>query len=75
MMGWLVEQKKIEPHIPLWDRSERTDGTFGRCDFRFDAANNHYICPTGKYLKPSGRMKKKDPQAMHEPLPRANGRS
>jgi transposase len=61
MMGWLVEQKKIEPHIPLWDRSERTDGTFGRSDFRFDAVNNRYICPAGKYLKPSWRMKKKDP--------------
>jgi Transposase DDE domain len=55
------EDKRIEPHIPLWDRSERTDGTFGRSDFRFDAANNRYICPAGKYLKPSWRMKKKDP--------------
>src|SRR5262250_3975122 len=26
MLGWLVETKQIEPHIPVWDKSERTDG-------------------------------------------------
>jgi transposase len=61
MMGWLVEEKKIEPHIPVWDKSQRTDGTFGGSDFRFDAANNCYICPAGKYLRPPWRKNKKDP--------------
>ena len=23
MLGWLVEDKGIEPHIPVWDKSER----------------------------------------------------
>jgi hypothetical protein len=61
MLGWLVNDKQIEPHIPVWDKSERDDGTFGRSDFTFDATNNRYICPAGKMLKPSWRMKKKDP--------------
>src|SRR5258705_1949172 len=36
MLGWLVEEKQIAPHIPVWDRSEPKDGTFGRSDFTFD---------------------------------------
>ena len=27
MLGWLVEQKQIEPHVPVWDKSERQGGT------------------------------------------------
>ena len=29
MLGWIVEEKKLQPHIPVWDKSERDDGTFG----------------------------------------------
>lgn len=59
MLGWLVEEKQIAPHIPVWDRSEPGDGTFGRSDFTFDAENNRYICPAGKYLKPAWRSRVK----------------
>ena len=61
MLGWLVQDKRIAPHIPVWDKSERNDGTFGRSAFSFDAERNRYVCPAGKFLKPSWRMKKKDP--------------
>ena len=27
-LGWLVDEKDIEPHIPVIDKSERGDGTF-----------------------------------------------
>ena len=30
MLEWLVEQKGIEPHIPVFDKGERNDGTFSR---------------------------------------------
>ena len=62
MLGWLVEEKQIAPHIPVWDKSEPNDGTFGRSAFTFDAENNRYICPAGKYLKPAWRSRvKKNP--------------
>ena len=35
-LAWLVKQKKIAPHIPVFDKSNRTDGTFSRVDFEFD---------------------------------------
>ena len=28
MIGWLVDERGIEPHVKLIDKSERTDGTF-----------------------------------------------
>ena len=38
-LAWLVKQKKIIPHIPVFDKSNRTDGTFSRADFAFDVEN------------------------------------
>lgn len=61
MLGWLVEQKGIAPHIPVWDKSAHDDGTFERADFTYDAKNNRYVCPAGKFLKPAWRSKQKNP--------------
>jgi transposase len=55
-LGWLVKDKKITPHIPVRDKSERDDGTFSRSDFRWDKRRGHYICPNGKVLRTSGTI-------------------
>jgi len=55
MLGWLVE-RKIDPHIPVWDKGKRNDGTFSRQDFAYDKDRNVYICPEGKALKTTGRL-------------------
>ena len=49
-LAWLVKQRGIEPHIPVFDKSNRTDGTFSRSDFVFDAEQDRYTCPGGKQL-------------------------
>ena len=46
----MVDQE-IEPHIPVWDKGNRDDGTFSRSDFIFDPEQDQYICPAGKVLK------------------------
>ncbi|WP_164658322.1 transposase [Tropicibacter sp. Alg240-R139] len=51
MLGWLVEDRQIEPHIPVWDKSKRTDGTFSREDFAYDPATDSYSCPGGQSLQ------------------------
>ena len=61
MLDWMVNEKDFAPHVPVFDKSERTDGTFGRSDFTFDAENDRYVCPAGKYLKPAWRSKQKNP--------------
>lgn len=50
MLGWLVD-RNIAPHIPVIDKAGRTDGTWTRADFEWDAENNQYICPEGEALK------------------------
>jgi transposase len=50
MLGWLVD-RNIAPHIPVIDKAGRTDGTWSRADFEWDAQNNQYICPKGETLK------------------------
>lgn len=49
-LAWLVKERQIDPHIPVFDKSNRTDGTFSRSDFVFDAEQDHYTCPGGKLL-------------------------
>jgi hypothetical protein len=50
MVAWMIEEKAIEPHVPLWEKGERDDGTFSRSDFVFDAASNTMTCPGGKCM-------------------------
>jgi transposase len=60
MLGWLVDDEGIEPHIPVFDKSERKDGAFPATDFTYDHNADHYICPGGKLLKPYWRDISKD---------------
>ncbi len=48
MLDWLVHEQGVEPHIPVWDKSTREDGTFSRSDFAYDHAADAYTCPAGK---------------------------
>jgi len=51
MVAWLVDERGIEPHVKLMDKSERTAGTFSRSDFVFDPERDLYQCPGGKGLR------------------------
>jgi transposase len=55
-LNWLVQDKKIAPHIPVIDKSRREDGTYSRDDFTFDKQRNVYTCPAGKTLTTTGRL-------------------
>ena len=54
-LGWLVGAG-ITPHIPVWEKAERGNGTFSRSDFTFDKQRNEYRCPNGKALRTTGRV-------------------
>ena len=55
LLGGLVG-RDIDPHIPVWDKSRRKDGTFSRADFSYDKERDLYICPGAKTLKTTGRV-------------------
>jgi transposase len=54
MLGWLIKYG-IEPHMPVWDKTDRTDGTFSLNDFKWDEQTNEYRCPANKSLLPRRR--------------------
>jgi len=56
MLGWLVHEKGIEPHITVFDKSARKDGTFSREDFTYDYEGDVYLCPGGKMLTSKGTL-------------------
>jgi hypothetical protein len=47
VLAWLLD-KSILPHIPVWERCQRTDGMFPCTDFTYDAERDIYLCPNGK---------------------------
>jgi hypothetical protein len=49
-LGWMVEEKEIEPHVPVWEKGKRKDGTFSRSDFSFNEQADYYTCPNSKQL-------------------------
>jgi transposase len=56
MLGYLVEEKRIEPHVPVWDKSKRKDGTYDNVDFIWREADNEYRCPQNKVLHTTGKV-------------------
>ncbi len=55
LLKWLID-RNITPHVPVWDKSARPDGTFSRADFVFDQERNIYICPGGSELTSTGNI-------------------
>ena len=55
LLKWLVD-RGITPHIPVWDKSARSDGTFSRANFIFDRERNIYTCPGGAELTSTGNI-------------------
>jgi transposase len=54
MLGWLVYEHGIEPHVTVFDKSTRQDGTFSRDDFIYDHVGDVYTCPADKMLTTTG---------------------
>jgi hypothetical protein len=59
LLGWMVNDKVIEPHVPLWDRTRRTDDTLSSNDFQWEEQRNEYRCPQGHALRSEWRSFKK----------------
>jgi transposase len=59
MLEWIVEDKGIEPHVPVWEKTERADGTFSVTDFHWDEQANEYRCPRGEPLRSEWRAFKR----------------
>ena len=56
MLAWMVDAKGIEPHVPVWDMTRRTDETFSSGNFQWNAETDEYRCPQGHALRRQWRM-------------------
>ena len=57
-LNFIVNEKKIEPYIPVWDKSNRKDDTFSIADFTWDESRDEYRCPAQKSLRKKRRKEK-----------------
>ncbi len=55
LLGWMVDEKAIEPHVPVWDKTQRNDETLSSSDFQWDAQADEYRCPQGQALRKEWR--------------------
>jgi len=56
MLSWLVDDKAITPHIPVWDKDGGTPGRLPISAFQWEEQNNRYQCPGGKFLTTNGNV-------------------
>jgi transposase len=56
MLGWLADEHGIAPHVAVFDKSARNDGTFSREEFTYDHQRNIYSCPGGNPLTATGTL-------------------
>jgi len=59
MLEWMVKDKGIEPHVPVWDKSTNNTEMFNRSDFIWDAQVDSYLCP-GDHRLQAGRRNFKE---------------
>jgi len=55
ILGWMVDKKAIEPHVPVWDRTQRKDDTLSSSEFQWDQQADEYRCPQGSALRKQRR--------------------
>ncbi|WMS45294.1 transposase (plasmid) [Acuticoccus sp. MNP-M23] len=52
-LAW-VEERGIEAHVPVIDRTHQTAGRMTHAEFCYDAADDRYVCPEGNVLRRVG---------------------
>jgi len=59
LLGWMVNEQAIEPHVPVWDKTQRKDDTLSCSEFQWDEQANEYRCPQGQPLRSEWRAFKR----------------
>ena len=55
MLHWMVDEKQVEPHMPVWDKAERDNGTLSHRNFQWNKEAHEYRCPEGHALRSDQR--------------------
>ena len=60
MLAWVVEEKDIEPNVPVWDKTERKNDSFSSYDFHWNEEAEEYRCQAGNLLRREWRASKNE---------------
>src|SRR3984893_7341733 len=55
ILGWMVDEKQIEPHVSVCDKTQRNDETLSSSDFEWDEQADEYRGPQGQVLRSQWR--------------------
>src|SRR5664279_5960059 len=55
MRDWMVREKHIAPHVPVWDKTNRKDDTLSAAEFEWHQDPDEYRCPQGHALRSEWR--------------------
>ena len=55
LLGWMVNEKAIEPHVPVCDKTQRNDETLSSSDFQWNEQADEYRCLQGNVLRSQRR--------------------
>ncbi|RMO55616.1 hypothetical protein ALQ29_00247 [Pseudomonas marginalis pv. marginalis] len=54
-MAWMVEEKDIEPQVPVRDKTQRKNNIFSSNDFHWNEGAKEYRCPASNPLRSEWR--------------------
>jgi hypothetical protein len=55
ILGWMVDEKQIEPHVSVCDKTQHNDETLASSDFQWNEQADEYRCPQGHVLRSQWR--------------------
>lgn len=55
LLAWMVNDKAIEPHVPVWGTTHRAEEVLPNSDFTWHAEADEYRCPQGRALRSNWR--------------------
>jgi len=59
MLAWMLEEKSVEQHVLVWDKTERNNGSLSGNNFHWNEEAEENRCPTGNALRSTWRAFKK----------------
>jgi transposase len=55
LLAWMINDKAIEPHVPVWGTTKRAEEVLPNSDFTWHPKADEYRCPEGHALRSNWR--------------------
>ncbi len=68
-MAWMVDEKNIEPYVPVWDKTEPKNGSLSISGFQWNEEAQEYRCPLDTPFVASGGPSRTSAHMSRKPTP------